>query len=68
MYDDEGKKELLKNVVLVGGPVKVQGFKERMERDLRRECPVEMKIRVKVGKGACEGVFNAMQNIAKTHK
>lgn len=44
---------MLKNVIIIGGPAKVTGLKERMERDLRRECPVEMEINVKIGKGGC---------------
>ncbi len=39
-----------------------------MERDLRRECPEDMEIKVKIGKGGCEGAYNAMQNIAKNQK
>jgi actin-related protein len=36
LYPDSTKRELLKNIVMVGGPSKLSGLKERMERDLRR--------------------------------
>ena len=35
----------------MGGPAKAAGLKERMERELRRECPADMEINVKIGKG-----------------
>jgi actin-related protein len=36
LYDERTKRDLLKNVVVVGGASKVPGLKERFERDLRR--------------------------------
>ena len=52
----------------MGGASKVPGLKERFERDMRRECPVDMGIKVKIGKGGFEGAFLAMQHISKTQK
>ncbi len=68
LYGNTTKRDLLKNVVVVGGASKVPGLKERLERDLRRECPVEMDIKVKIGKGGYEGAFLAMQHISRTQK
>lgn len=51
LYDDSAKQRLLNNIVIVGGACKVKGLKERFGRDLRRECPVGMQIKVKIGKG-----------------
>jgi actin-related protein 5 len=68
LYDKNTKRDLLKNVIIIGGASKVPGLKERVERDLRRECPVELDIKVKIGKGGSEGAFLAMQNISKTQK
>ena len=36
LYPENVKKELLKNVVMVGGPSKLAGLRERISRDLRR--------------------------------
>ena len=68
LYDNNTKRDLLRNVIIVGGASKVPGLKERFERDLRRECPVELEIKVKIGKGGSEGAFLAMQHIGKTQK
>lgn len=43
----------------------VPGLKERLERDLVRECPVGSPIRVKVGKGGANGAFLGMQHIGR---
>ena len=51
LYHNQTKATLLKNVLIVGGASKITGLKERLQRDLRRECPVEMEINVKIGKG-----------------
>jgi len=56
---------LLGNIVIVGGGSVISGLKERMERDLKRECPVDSKIHVRIGKGGARGAFFGMQYIGK---
>jgi actin-related protein len=52
----------------VGGGAVVTGLKERLERDLKRECPVGSHIKVKVGKGEAKGAFLGMQYIGRHEK
>lgn len=65
VYPKDTINSLLSNIVVVGGGSVVQGLKERLERDLKRESPVGSNISVKIGKGGSNGAFLGMQYIGR---
>ena len=67
-YSAETKANLLKNIVVLGGGSVVPGLKERMAKDLKRECPFGSEIKIKIGKGGYEGAYLGMQNICRYQK
>lgn len=61
-------QQLLGNIILIGGGSVISGLKERIERDLKRECPTGSVINVRVGRGGAKGAFLGMQNIGKNQR
>jgi actin-related protein len=64
-YPQPTLQALLANIVLVGGGSVVPGLRQRLERDLVRECPVGSRVGVRVGKGGANGAFLGMQYIGR---
>lgn len=64
-YSNSIVNALLSNVIVVGGGSVVPGLKQRLQRDLVRECPVGSLVNVKIGKGAANGAFLGMQYIGR---
>ncbi len=64
-YPPTTVQALLSNIVLVGGGSAVPGLKQRLERDLVRECPVGSRVNVRVGRGGSKGAFLGMQYIGR---
>lgn len=67
IYPKSVQKKLLGNIHFVGGSAVIKGLKERVIRDLRRECPVDLDINVNVTQDGWKGAYLAMKNIARMH-
>ena len=57
---------LLSNILLVGGNVKIPGFKERVEQELRASAPDHFPIHVNVPKDPINAVWRGGSSIAST--
>ena len=59
---------LLSNILLVGGNVKLSGFKERVERELRMAAPDHLPIKISVPNDPINAAWKGGSSVASSSK